>query len=62
MNINRARTSCMVMTLCPRCLSFYINHPNDYDVERLTEWNGPKSICTKCNYLGYDYRITDKWG
>ena len=59
--MNRSLTSSsMVMTLCPRCLSFYREHPNDYLIKRLTVWNGPRSICTKCDRLGYDYEIVEK--
>ena len=53
-------SSSMVMTLCPRCLSFYRERPNEYLIRRLTPWNGPKSCCTKCDRLGYDYEIVEK--
>ena len=60
MSIRRTSTSFMTMTLCPKHLSFYKDRPDDYDIIRLTPWNGPVSECTKCNWYGYDYLITEK--
>ena len=57
---NRFPSSIMVMTLCPRCLSFYRNHPEEYEIERLSNWNGPMNTCSKCEKFGYDYKIIDK--
>lgn len=64
MSIRRYYTPSMTTTLCPMHLSFYIDEPNKYEIERLTPPNGPKSECTMCNDYkpgyGYDYRITEK--
>lgn len=60
MSIRRTSTSFMTMTLCPYHLSFYMDRPDDYEVIRLSPWNGPISACTKCNRFGYDYLITEK--
>lgn len=50
----------LIMTLCPTCLNFYRNHPEEYFIRRITPWNGPKYSCSKCDRYGFDYEITDK--
>ncbi len=53
-------SSNMVMTLCPKCFSFYRERPSEYRIRRLSPWDGPRSICSKCDRLGYDYEIVEK--
>jgi len=53
-------TGSMLMTLCPKCLSFYREHPDEYLIKRISPWDGPKSSCTKCNWFGYDYLVVEK--